>query len=131
MKSFSAPVRDYMSSQPATLPSGATVGEAIRIMAQGGYRHLPVVDNGRLVFVYHDDLAQSVSLAGDFNDWAQQRTPLSRDKSGLWLAELPAPDPGRYRYKFVVDGHRWLEDPSNGMKVADHFGGLNSLLVIE
>jgi CBS domain-containing protein len=42
---FSAPVRDYMSSQPATLPSGATVGEAIRIMAQGGYRHLPVVDN--------------------------------------------------------------------------------------
>lgn len=91
----------------------------------------PRVDNGRLVFVYHDDLAHSVSLAGDFNDWAQQRTPLSKDKSGLWLTEIPAPGPGSYRYKFVVDGHRWLEDPSNGMKVSDNFGGLNSLLVIE
>jgi CBS domain-containing protein len=42
---FSAPVRDYMSSKPATLPSNATVGDAIRTMAQGGYRHLPVVDD--------------------------------------------------------------------------------------
>ena len=41
---FSAPVRDYMSSQPATLPSNATVGDAIRSMSQGGYRHLPIVD---------------------------------------------------------------------------------------
>ncbi len=91
----------------------------------------PRIDNGRLVFVYHDDLAHSVSLAGDFNDWRQQRTPLSKDKSGLWLADIPAPSPGSYRYKFVVDGHRWLEDPSNGVKVSDNFGGLNSLLVIQ
>ena len=91
----------------------------------------PRVDNGRLVFVYHDDLAHSVSLAGDFNDWAQQRTPLSKNPSGLWSAEIPAPSPGSYQYKFVVDGHHWLEDPSNGMKVSDNFGGLNSLLVVE
>ena len=83
------------------------------------------------MFVYHDDFARSVSLAGDFNEWGQQRTPLSKDKSGLWLAEIPAPGPGSYRYKFVVDGHRWLEDPSNGMKVSDNLGGLNSLLVTE
>ena len=91
----------------------------------------PRVDNGRLVFVYHDDLAHSVSLAGDFNNWAHQRTPLSKDESGLWLAEIPAPGSGSYGYKFFVDGHRWIEDPSNGMKVADNFGGLNSLLVVE
>ncbi|HEU4478143.1 MAG TPA: S8 family serine peptidase [Pyrinomonadaceae bacterium] len=91
----------------------------------------PRIDNGRLVFVYHDDLAHSVSLAGDFNDWTQQRAPLSKDRYGLWLAEIPVPSPGSYQYKFVVDGHRWLEDPSNGMKVSDNFGGLNSLLVIE
>ena len=91
----------------------------------------PRIDHGRLVFVYHDDLAHSVSLAGDFNDWAQQRTLLSKDKSGLWLAEISAPGPGSYQYKFFIDGHRWLEDPSNGMKVSDNYGGLNSVLVIE
>jgi CBS domain-containing protein len=38
------PVRDVMSSPPKTIPAGATVGEAIRVMAEGGYRHLPIVD---------------------------------------------------------------------------------------
>lgn len=41
---LSVPVRDVMTKNPATLPAGATVGEAISTMAQGGYRHLPVVD---------------------------------------------------------------------------------------
>jgi CBS domain-containing protein len=41
---FSTPVRDVMSSEPATIPSTATVGEAIRVMAEGGYRHLPIID---------------------------------------------------------------------------------------
>jgi CBS domain-containing protein len=41
---FSRPVRDVMSSPPATIPSTATVAEAIRTMAEGGYRHLPMVD---------------------------------------------------------------------------------------
>ena len=41
---FSAPVRDVMSREPATILSSATVGEAIRVMAEGGYRHLPIVD---------------------------------------------------------------------------------------
>ena len=33
-----------MSSPPATIPATATVAEAIRTMAEGGYRHLPMVD---------------------------------------------------------------------------------------
>lgn len=39
-----APVRNVMSGNPATLSSKATVGDAIRLMAGGGYRHLPVVN---------------------------------------------------------------------------------------
>jgi CBS-domain-containing membrane protein len=37
-------VREVMSSPPATIPATATVGDAIRRMAEGGYRHLPIVD---------------------------------------------------------------------------------------
>jgi len=90
----------------------------------------PRLDNGRLVFLYHDDLAESVSLAGDFNDWNRAANPLKRSESGLWLAEIVAPKAGRYGYKFVVDG-RWLEDPNNCRKASDSYGGLNSVLVIE
>ena len=43
---LNTPVREIMSSPPATIDSTATVGEAIRRMAEGGYRHLPIVANG-------------------------------------------------------------------------------------
>ncbi|MEX0610964.1 MAG: CBS domain-containing protein [Pirellulales bacterium] len=42
---FSTPVRDAMSSSPATISADATVGQAIRVMSEGGYRHLPIVDS--------------------------------------------------------------------------------------
>jgi len=91
----------------------------------------PRVENGRLLFVFHDDGAESVSVAGDFNGWNQVATPLKRNGSGLWTTDIAAPRTGFLEYKFVIDGKRWLEDPSNGMKTPDSFGGLNSVLVIE
>jgi CBS domain-containing protein len=42
---LSKPVSQVMSRDPATIPSNATVGQAIGVMAEGGYRHLPIVDN--------------------------------------------------------------------------------------
>lgn len=40
----STAARDVMSSPPATIACTATVGQAIRVMAEGGYRHLPMID---------------------------------------------------------------------------------------
>jgi serine protease AprX len=91
----------------------------------------PRVENGRLLFVFHADDADSVSVAGDFNNWSHIATPLKRNGSGLWSTEVAAPRTGRFEYKFIIDGQRWIEDPSNGMKAPDNHGGLNSVLVIE
>jgi len=91
----------------------------------------PRVENGRLMFVFHDDNAQSVSVAGDFNDWDHVATPLKRDEAGLWSTQIVVPRAGRFEYKFIINGGRWIEDPSNGMKAPDNYGGLNSVLVIE
>ena len=90
----------------------------------------PRVENGRLMFVFHDDSAHSVSVAGDFNGWSQAATPLKRNDSGLWFTEFIVPAAGRFEYKFIINGQRWIEDPSNGMKAPDNYGGLNSVLVI-
>ncbi len=91
----------------------------------------PRVENGRLVFLYHDDTAESVALAGDFNGWNSALTPLTKDGTGLWFAEIEALKAGRYQYKFIVNDSRWVEDPGNGMKVTDNYGGLNSILTVE
>lgn len=91
----------------------------------------PRVENGRLMFVFHDDRAHSVSVAGDFNGWSHVASPLTRNAADLWSTEITPPPAGRFAYKFIVNGQRWVEDPSNGMKAPDNYGGLNSVLVIE
>lgn len=91
----------------------------------------PRIENGRLMFVFHDDRAYSVSVAGDFNGWSHVATPLKRNESGLWFTEIVVPRAGRFEYKFIINGQRWIEDPSNGMKAPNNYGGLNSVLVIE
>jgi serine protease AprX len=90
----------------------------------------PRVENSRLLFVFHDDGAESVSVAGDFNGWDRLATPLERNGSGLWSTRINVPHSGRFEYKFIVNGNRWIEDPSNGMKAPDNYGGLNSVVVL-
>jgi CBS domain-containing protein len=38
-------IRDMMTKRPAFLAAKATVGQAIQKMAEGGYRHLPILDD--------------------------------------------------------------------------------------
>lgn len=42
-------VAQVMTAKPDTLASHATAGEALERMHAGGYRHLPVVDGGKVV----------------------------------------------------------------------------------
>ncbi|MEM8865603.1 MAG: CBS domain-containing protein [Planctomycetota bacterium] len=42
---LSAPIRDVMTADTVNVASTDTVGRAIEMMASGGYRHLPIVDN--------------------------------------------------------------------------------------
>jgi serine protease AprX len=90
----------------------------------------PRVEAGKLIFFYHHDHAGKVSVAGDFNDWDTERTPLTRGADGLWRAQFDAPPSGRYRYKFIINEVRWVDDPHNGFKEPDGFGGFNSVLNI-
>jgi len=91
----------------------------------------PRREDGRVVFTYHDDRAERVELAGEFNGWDPRRAAFQRLAPGVWRASVDAPAPGRYRYKFLVDGERWIEDPGNGAKELDPYGGFDSVLRIE
>jgi serine protease AprX len=90
----------------------------------------PRIEADRLVFTYHDDAARQVGVAGDFNAWDGGRAPLVREMDGIWRAAVPIPRPGRYRYKLVIDGTRWVEDPNNGAKEPDPYGLFNSVFEI-
>lgn len=42
-------LREVMTADPDTIGPGASALEALRLMADGGYRHLPVVAEGRIL----------------------------------------------------------------------------------
>jgi serine protease AprX len=88
----------------------------------------PRVEGGRLVFTFHDDSAATVAVAGAFNDWDPGSFPMRRGPEGGWRAEMPAPPPGRYRYKLVIDGARWLADPSHARREPDPYGAFDSVV---
>ena len=44
-----ARVREWMTSDPITLGTDASADEAARIMLDNGFRHVPIVDEGRAV----------------------------------------------------------------------------------
>ena len=54
-------------------------------------------------FSCHSDTAKAVFLAGSFNDCDPTATPMVRGNDDYWTVSLPLA-PGRYEYKFVVDG---------------------------
>jgi 1,4-alpha-glucan branching enzyme len=71
--------------------------------------------------------AQKVCVAGSFNQWQPEQTPLVPVGNGRWVGDLTV-QPGRYEYLFVVDG-QWLPDPNAKESVQNPFGGQNSVLI--
>jgi CBS domain-containing protein len=45
----SAPVTDWMTRHPDTIEPGDTTDHAASLMIHGGFRHLPVVEDGKVV----------------------------------------------------------------------------------
>jgi chromosome partitioning protein len=82
-----------------------------------------------VVFAAKFDAAKKVLIAGDFNNWSPMSTPMITDRPGVWRMSLPLP-PGRYRYRFVVDG-KWMTDPNNQYVEANQFGELNNVIEVD
>lgn len=81
-------------------------------------------------FVYMEEDADSVSIAGDFNDW--EHTPLSKqeiDGEEVWTALVSLPR-GEHRYMFVLNGERWVTDPLADIQREDGFGNKNAVIYL-
>jgi hypothetical protein len=80
-------------------------------------------------FVIHAPGATRVAVAGDFNNWSPEATPLLRNGRPDCFHTLLPLQSGRYCYRFVVDG-QWKQDPSNAYVEANPFGELNSIVEV-
>lgn len=79
----------------------------------------------RIHFEFTSPTAGSVAIAGTFNEWKPNATPMIALGEGRWAKDLALP-PGDYEYCLVVDG-RWTPDPQAAETVPNPFGGVNSV----
>jgi chromosome partitioning protein len=86
--------------------------------------------NDAVVFVTLYPRAHSVQIAGDFNNWQPEKALMEKvGESGVWQTQMKL-NPGRYRYRLVVDG-QWQQDPYNELTELNPFGGFNSVIEIK
>ncbi len=79
-------------------------------------------------FVYTNDTADSVAVAGDFSDWAPiPLSPHTVDGETVWTGLVPVPR-GEHEYQFVINGERWVTDPLAPVQQDDGFGAKNAVL---
>jgi len=107
------------TSRPAPRAAAAPKPEPLK-------SDFPKPNRVSLEFVKSD--ARKVFVAGSFNEWKPEATPLSLQGNGHWVGNL-AVKPGRHEYLFVVDG-QWLPDPNAKESVQNPFGGRNSVLIV-
>lgn len=82
----------------------------------------------RVHLVWYGD-ARKVTVAGSFNDWSADAMTMAQVRPGVWAVDLSVPR-GTHEYAFVVDGERWIPDPSAPVHVEDGFGQMNARLEI-
>jgi len=96
-------------------------GDAVRPCA-------PMLTSEGVVFALEAPEAQQVQLVGDFNSWALDGSEMTH-AGGVWTQVLKL-QPGRYRYRYVIDG-KWCSDPLNAEVEPSPYGGDISVCVVD
>ena len=99
-------------------------------------REHPTGSSNKSLITCHAPAAQAVFVAGTFNAWQPIALPLKRGDAGDWNTTLDL-RPGRYEYKFIVDGE-WCceagcEHEYRGCAncVPNEFGTMNRVLEVD
>jgi len=80
-------------------------------------------------FKYYAPSAKKVIVSGSFNRWDTKKTLAKADSKGNWIAKV-ALKPGKYEYKFIVDGN-WTNDPRCTSCVINPLGSQNCVVEVK
>ena len=54
--------------------------------------------------------AETINIAGDFNDWSSTKTSLKKAKDGSFSVKLELECNKEYQFRYLIDGTRWEND---------------------
>ncbi len=75
------------------------------------------------------DAKHSIGVAGDWNNWHAEETPMVRLKSGKWKVEIRLPAGEEYQFRYVIDRERWHTDLDADRIEGNPYGEKNAVIV--
>jgi 1,4-alpha-glucan branching enzyme len=77
-----------------------------------------------------EEVAQPVSVLGDFNNWDPYAHPLKKRSNGTCSAVVEVPAGSAFRFKYLAADGTWFCDPEAEAVVHDEYQVVDSLLVV-
>jgi 1,4-alpha-glucan branching enzyme len=74
--------------------------------------------------------ATKAAVLGDFNDWQPGAHPLVRRKDGSLSATLNLASGRTYRFRYLLNGESWANEPDADGYAPNRFGTDDSLLEV-
>ncbi|MCK5193168.1 MAG: isoamylase early set domain-containing protein [Desulfobulbaceae bacterium] len=67
-------------------------------------------------------------LIGDFNDWDTETQPMKQLKDGSFSLTVSLEANRDYRFRYLLDGNIWDNDPEADNYLANNFGSDDSIV---
>jgi 1,4-alpha-glucan branching enzyme len=77
-----------------------------------------------------EDDFDSVVVLGDFNDWEPKNGVMKRKKDGTFTATIALKAGKAYRFRYLINGDRWSNDPEADSTVPNEFGTDDSVVSV-
>jgi len=84
-------------------------------------------DECEVSFEYQANLAQTVALMSDINNW-QPIKMKKRRKDGIFYTKVRLPKESQYQFRYLLDGQHWENDPAADSYVPNDHGSDNSVV---
>jgi 1,4-alpha-glucan branching enzyme len=77
-----------------------------------------------------EEAVQTVCVCGEFNDWSTTAHPMKRRRDGTFTVMFWVEAGREYRFRYLVDGEQWLNDPAADGYTPNPYGGNDSVLKV-
>ncbi|MDR4498387.1 MAG: isoamylase early set domain-containing protein [Candidatus Scalindua sp.] len=74
--------------------------------------------------------AESVYIAGDFNNWDISANPMTKTESGDYTARLDLETGREYQFRYLIDESRWENDWNADRYVKSCYGDCDNSVVV-
>lgn len=72
---------------------------------------------------------EKACVIGEFNEWKPDSKPMKRRKNGNFYSTIQLDSGKEYRFRYLLDGERWENEPAADRYDPNPFGGKDSVVI--